>query len=142
MVDAVTVDKVYGPDTAAAGRGRYVYHLTNISDGTGEADVAKVDISTLFAPPERNNVAVVPTYTNIEAITWSVSGSGYVLLEWDGTADDTIAVLTGEGQINWLPVGGKVDPQSAGGTGDILLSFVGPASGDGYDITIWFRTKS
>lgn len=131
MADAVNVQVV-----RQNGR-RYVVHLTSVSDGTGESNVVKVDISTL----KLVDGVTVPTYTAIEYIEYSVS-AGYVLLEWDHTTDDEIAVLSGQGSMDWTPYGGLVDPRSTGGTGDILLSTSGFASGDTYDITIQLRLKA
>lgn len=115
---------------------RYVVHLTNESDGTGESDVTKVDISTITIPS-----GTTPTYTVVEEIFGNVVGTGRVVLEWDHTANDEIAVLSGNFYLNWAEQGGMVDPKSAGGTGDILLTTNGFASGDGYDITIVLRAK-
>lgn len=115
-----------------AGNRRYVVRLTNISDGTGEADVVKVDVSTLIGPD-----GTAPTYTAIEEIQWSINGFTSVRLEWDATTDDEIAVLgTGNGYFNFRSAGSLVDPRSSGTTGDILLTTAGNVAGATYDITI------
>jgi hypothetical protein len=132
MVDLVDVKLLFN------GKGRYkIYHLTNQSDGTGEAGVAKVDISTLLDP--KGNVC---TYTAIDRIEYSVFGMNYVTLVWDHTTDDEIAVLSGQGAMDWSQLGGNVDPRTAGGTGDILLTTDGAADGAGYDISIFVRCKA
>lgn len=128
MADTVTSQTVHGQSGKS---GRYVYHLTNISDGTGESGVTKVDISTLVA---RGGGA--PSKTKVLRIDYSVSGFNYVVLRWDHTADDTIAVLKGQGVFDWTLEGGLVDPASTGGTGDILLTTNGGSSGSAYDITL------
>lgn len=118
--------------------GRYlVVHLTNESDGTGESAVAKVDIST-FTDPHGNT----GTYSAIDRIDYSVWGFNYVTLSWDATTDDEIAVLKGNGVIDFTPEGGKVDPKSSGTTGDIKLTTDGGADGSGYDILIRMRVKA
>ena len=90
MVDTVDSKVVF------AGTRRRVVHLTNISDGTGEADVVKVDVSALTGPD-----GTAPTYTVIEEIQWSINGFTSVRLEWDATTDDEIAILgTGNGYFN------------------------------------------
>jgi len=126
-------------DTLVVHKGKkiYVVRLTNISDGTGESGVAKVDISTLTG---QNGSA--PTYTKIREISWSIQGFTSVRLYWDHTTDDEIAVLgTGNGYMDFTAVGGLVDPRSTGGTGDILLTTAGTTSGNTYTITLVVELK-
>jgi len=124
------------------GRRTKVFHLYGVID-TAESDVAKIDISTFTTP-----LGAVATYTAVDKIEFSVSGAGFVTLEWDHTTDDEIAVLAGQGCIDWTPMGGNIDPRTTGGTGDILLSTVGATaaiSGTNiitYDITIYVRMKA
>src|SRR5262245_20540249 len=131
MADTVDVKAIF------AGKRIKAYHLIGISDGTGESDVIKVDISTLTDP--NGNVC---TYTAVDRIEYAVNGFNYVLLEWDHTTDDEIAVLSGQGTIDHSMLGGNVDPRTAGGTGDIVLTSNGAAAGATYDITIYLRCKS
>jgi hypothetical protein len=131
MADTVDVKVVY------SGKRRYTVHMTNISDGTGESGVTKVDISALTGFP------FTPTATTIDLIEYNVQGFTSVRLFWDHTTDDEIAVLgTGAGVIDWGAYGGNVDPRSSGGTGDILLTTAGTTSGNTYDITMHLRPKA
>lgn len=133
MADAVTTEYVYN------GRKRKVLNLTNISDGTGEVAVVKADISTLVF----NDGIMVPTYSAVDFIEFAIQGFTSVRLHWDHTTDDEIAMLpAGVGVIDWFAVGGKCDPRSAGGTGDIVLTASGATSGATYNITIFFRPKN
>jgi hypothetical protein len=117
---------------------RYCVHLTNISDGTGESDVNKIDISTLTDP--RGNTA---TKFHVDRIEYNIQGFTSVRLEWDATTDDELAVLpAGSGVLDWSIGGGKKDPRSSGATGDVFLTTAGAASGATYDITIWGRPKT
>lgn len=118
------------------GRRYYVVHLQNYSDGTGESAVTKVDISTLLAA---NGQAC--TYTRIDNIFGVVWG-GTVRLYWDHTTDDEIATIQGPVNLDWSWEGGNVDPKSAGGTGDIVLTTAGFASASGYDLTIRLVKKA
>jgi hypothetical protein len=131
MADTVDVKTIF------SGRRLKVFHLINRSDGTGESGVAKVDISALTDPA--GNTC---TYTSIDRIEYSVFGFDYVLLAWDHTTDDEIAVLKGQGVMDWSMSGGSVDPRTAGDTGDIKLTTSGGAAGSGYDITLYLRTKA
>lgn len=130
MVD--TVDTI----VLHQGTRKYAARFTNISDGTGESNVAKIDISTLTGPKGFSVSSTV-----IEEIEWNIQGFSYVLLEWDHTTDDEIAVLSGVGYKTYREVGGLVDPQSSGGTGDIILTTAGGASGSTYDIYIVLRLR-
>lgn len=126
MADAVTSRVLNnGPRT-------YVAHLTNISDGTGESAVVKVDISTLLLA---NGLA--PTKVAIGEAQWSIQGFTSVRILWDHTTDDTALVLgQGNGYLDFSTIGNLPDPASAGGTGDILLTTAGTTSGNTYDITL------
>jgi hypothetical protein len=130
MVDAVDTRVIRNAN------GRYTVELQNRSDGTGESAVVKVDISALL-----NHNGATATYTSIERIDYAVWGFNHVRLDWDHTTDDEIATLAGNGVIDWTYEGGKVDPKSSGGTGDILLTTNGGASGSGYDLLIRLKLK-
>lgn len=126
MADTVTTQIL------ASGPRYHTVHLTNISDGTGESGVIKVDISTLNLG---NGVA--PTRTSVKEIQWSIQGFTSVRFYWDHTTDDTIGVLAaGNGYAEFGMLGFLSDPGSAGGTGDILLTTAGATTGATYDITL------
>lgn len=128
---ADTVDTI----VVFSGTRKRVVRLLNLSDGTGEAGVIKVDKSTLIGPNGKE-----PSKLVIEKIEYAVDGMS-VRLYWDHTTDDEIAVLTGAGFFDWTDSGGLVDPGSAGDTGDILLTTLGHTLGDSYNITLWLRLK-
>ncbi len=111
------------------GSRRYTVRLTNISDGTGESAVIKVDKSTLL-----NGQGVEPSKLMIKTLKWSIQGFTSVRLYWDHTTDDELAVLSGTGERSYDPP--MIDPASAGQTGDILLTTAGNISGATYDIVI------
>ena len=131
MVDKVNVETLF------EGARLQIVHLTNESDGTGETDVRKVDISEL-----KDGNGQVATYSTVLLIEYSVADFNYVVLEWDHGTDDEIAVLKGQGVIDWYAVGGKTDPGTADGTGDIVLTTDGGTDGAMYDITIHMRAKA
>ncbi len=130
MVDTVDTKVI------SATKRKYAARFYNYSDGTGETTVTKLDISTI------TGLTGGPVlYTVIDEIKWDVQGFSSVRLWWDHTTDDEIAVLSGQGIVNYHGLGGLVDPQTSGGTGDILLSTAGTTAGSSYDITIVFRLK-
>ena len=130
MADTVNTQTVFD------GHKRQVVHCTNESDGTGESAVAKVDIST-----KTDGAGETATYSTVDLMEYQVS-AGYVVVEWNHTTPDEIAVLRGNGVIDWRVVGGKTDPASSGGTGDIQFTTDGFADGSSYDITLHFRCKA
>ena len=129
MADAVTSNVIF------ASRNKRVVHFTNISDGTGESDVVKVDISGLFGPD-----GTVPTSLTIEKVEYVVDGM-QLRIEWDATADDVALVLTGSGFFDFTEAGGLRDPKSTGSTGDILFTTNGHNAGDAYTVTLWLRLE-
>jgi len=117
--------------------GRYVVKLTNISDGTGESGVVKVDVSALT-----NASGAAATMAHVWRIEYNIQGFTSVRLHWDAATDDEIAVLpTGSGVIDFTPEGGMADPQSTTPVGDIKLTTANTTSGNTYDITLWVRLK-
>jgi hypothetical protein len=132
MADAVTTEYIYN------GKRRKLLHLTNISDATGESGVIKIDISTLT-----DSNGATATYSTIDLIDYNIQGMSSVRLYWDHTTDDEIAILAaGQGCIDFAAYGGKTDPRTTGGTGDVLLTTNGQSSGGTYDISIHFRPKA
>lgn len=115
----------------------YVARFTNVSDGTGESAVIKIDISTLVGP---DNVGNPPTSVSICECAWSIQGFTSVRILWDHTTDDEALVLAaGNGYLNLRDVSTMPDPKSTGGTGDILFTTAGAASGATYNITLAVR---
>lgn len=131
MADAVTTNVIF------SGRRRYVARFTNVSDGTGESAVKKVDVSTLVGPD-----GTPPTHTVIEWVEYDIQGFTDVRLLFDATTDDTAVILgPGQGSLDFTGYGGLKDPKSSGTTGDIMLTTTGAASGDTYTITLALRLK-
>lgn len=135
MADAVTNRIVDAREAIFA-------HMTNISDGTGESAVKKVDKSDYLASD-----GAEPASLDILAVRWNIQGFASVRILWDAATDDTALVLSGSGYDDFqggqdgLPKTpkGLADPRSATHVGDILLTTNGGASGSTYDITLWLR---
>jgi hypothetical protein len=128
MADTVTTKVVLNTPK------KLVVHLTNLSDGTGESAVAKVDKSAYTGLN-----GLEPSKLVVERIEFDVSSMRVSLL-WDQTSDEQIAVLQGSGFLDWRDSGGLIGANT-GGPGDILLTTTGHAAGDGYDITLYLRKK-
>lgn len=103
-----------------------VMKFTNLSDGTGESAVTKVDVSALS--PACDGVS-------ISKIHYNTNGMSVTLL-WDATADVPIVTLSGDGCLCCENFGGLWNNSGAGKTGDIKLTTNGHSSGDNYTIIL------
>lgn len=107
-----------------------VLHRVNASDGTAEALVKIVDVTTLVPNPG-TSLRVVRIEHNIQG--------GTVQLFWEQTANSLLADLAGYNDLKWVKGPGLINPKGAGSTGSILLSTNAFAAGSAYDITIYMR---
>lgn len=130
MADAVTTTTLHNSPR------RLVIQITNLSDGTGESGVTKVDKSTFTGLN-----GLEPGSLVIERIHGDVSGME-VKLYCDRTTDLTIAQIgqTGKVDLDYRRYGG-FQTNTAGDTGDILLTTTGHSAGDSYDLIISMRKK-
>lgn len=111
---------------------RAILKFTNISDGTGESGVVKVDVSTLSSYQGQACTSVA--INKIDAIT---AGMGLNML-WDATTDVLILTL-GEADFvtfDFSRFSGLTNNSGAGRTGDILFTTVGAAAGDRYTVVM------
>lgn len=136
MADAVTTNVLANTET------KYVVHLTNVCDNTGESGVKKVDIATLT-----NHYGVKPNGLRIESVQYAINGFTSVVLAWDRTAAPITAVLLpgGYGELEFSEGTPEVeclalkDPSegNADGKGSLLLTATqGKAATSTYDILI------
>lgn len=120
MADTVT------SQTLIDGKKNVVMKFTNVSDGTGESAVLKVDVSTLDGAPTR---------VRIDKVHYSVAGMVATLL-WDATTDVRIMDLQGDGCFDAKKFGGLYNNAGTGVTGDILLTTTGHSLNDSYTIIL------
>lgn len=126
MADAVNSQTLFD------GLSQAVMKFNNVSDGTGEAAVLKVDVSALAA----NNVGKECTGVSIRKITAMISGMSVNVL-WDATTDVSAVVLApGMYTLNFDDTAILGNNAGAGKTGDILFTTVGAAANDTYSIII------
>jgi len=130
MADTVTTQTI--SDTSGV---KYVAKLTNISDGTGESLVTKVDASALTFMTEDGN-------RKIAKIWWSVNttnNKSAVELIWAGATNVTALVLSGQGYWDLRTAGNEITNNATTPTGDVLLSTRDFVVGDSYTIIVEFR---
>lgn len=127
MADAVT------SQTLVDGRRNAVIKLTNVSDGTGESAVLKVDVSGLSGSPAA---------VRIDRIEFTTRTMGVNLL-WDATTPVQIINLPPNfsEELDFCKSGGLVNTKATGWTGDIKLTTVGHASGAAYTIVLHLVKK-
>lgn len=123
MADTVTTKVLYEDSRY------YIAAFTNVSDGTGESGVKKVDVSALT--PACKTVA-------IEKVWYSTYGMSVKVI-FDATTDDVMLVLQGDGVFDLSEIAGIKDPKSAGYAGDILFTTVGHTANDTYTIILKCR---
>jgi hypothetical protein len=130
MADAVTSQTLFDGDK------HVVMKFTNISDGTGESAVKKVDVSALESDINGNTCTSVA----IEKIWWQCIGMKVRML-FDATSDKFIIEL-GENQSgyhDYSEFGGIKNNAGSGKTGDIDFTTVGHSSADTYTIILKMR---
>lgn len=121
MADAVTTQ------TFNAGDRNLIMSFTNLSDGTGESAVKKVDASD-------NGV----TELRIDRIVANVSGMAVSIL-WDADTDVRAFIIGQDtsGEFDFRPFGGLKNNAGTGKTGDINFTTHGHTSGDSYSIILY-----
>ena len=130
MADAVTSQTLFDGDK------HVVMKFTNISDGTGESAVKKVDVSALESDINGNTCTSVA----IEKIWWQCIGMK-VRMFFDATSDAFIIEL-GENQSgyhDYSEFGGIKNNAGSGKTGDIDFTTVGHSSSDTYTVILKMR---
>ena len=130
MADAVTTQTI--TDTSGV---KYVVKLTNISDGTGETLVKKVDASELTFMTEDGNRKISRVWYSVN----TANSKSAVELIWDGATNSTSMVLGGNGYMDLRTAGNEIVNNATTPTGDVLLSTKNYAIGDNYTIIAEFR---
>ena len=130
MADTVTTQTI--ADTSGV---KFVAKLTNLSDGSGETLVKKIDASELTFMSEDGNRSIARVYYSINT---SDRKSGVELI-WDGATNATALFLSGNGFMDFRTDGNSIPNNAGTPTGDVLLSTKNFASGDNYTIIVEFR---
>ena len=135
MADVVTSQTIV--DTSGT---KTVMKFTNMSDGSGETLVTKMDASALTFMTE-------DATKSIAKIWWAINttnGKSGVELLWAGTTNSTIGFFSGTGYHDYFTSGNSI-PNNATLTtntspaGDVLISTKGFVAGDNYTIILEVR---
>ena len=114
---------------------KYVAKMTNISDGSGESLVKKIDASSATFMTEDGS-------RKIAKIWWSVNttkSNASVELVWGGETNATAMLLNGQGYWDLRTAGNEIINNATTPTGDVLLSTRDFIVGDNYTILVEFR---
>ena len=127
MADAVATQ------TIQDGAKNAIFRFTNVSDGTGESAVTKIDVSALSNDPMTNKAC---SSVVIEKIYYQTIGMGVKIL-FDASTDDLAWQLAAD----WTDTldfseFGLPDPLSSGTTGDVKFTTTGHSSGDVYVVVM------
>ena len=128
MADAVT------SQTIQDGGRHVVMSFTNVSDGTGEAAVKKVDVSALGSDPVSGSAC---STVAIESVRFSTVGMSVKLL-WDASTDVLALHLPADysDTLDFSEFSGLNNNSGSGVTGDIMFTTVGHSSGDAYTVVL------
>ena len=133
MADAVTSQTLSDGDTTA------VMKFTNISDGSGEASVVKVDVSALTA---NSSTAAACSRVHITQVWYAISGMR-IDLEWAATTNVKALILGGgvaleptNGHFDFRSFGGIKNNAGSGIDGDVALTTLHHTSNDAYTIIL------
>lgn len=126
MADAVSSQTLFDGQSIA------VMKFNNVSDGTGEAGVLKVDVSALTA----NSLGKACTGVTIRRIEASINGMSVNIL-WDASTDVSAFILAPGMYTFDLGTSGHLWNNAGDGkTGDVLFTTIGATSGDTYSIIL------
>ena len=128
MADAVATPTIQEDGKTA------IFRFTNVSDGTGESAVNKIDVSGLNSDPMTGKAC---TSVTIQCIWYSTVGMGVKIffdattdvLAWELRADDART-------MDFTDFTGIPNNAGSGKTGDILFSTTSATNGDVYNVVM------
>ena len=128
MADAVTAQ------TIQDGARNLIMKFTNVSDGSGESAVKKVDVSALSADPMTGATCTRVVISKIQFSTVGMS----VKIEFDASTNVLAAHLPADyaDELDFTSFTGIPNNAGSGVTGDIDFTTVGHGSGDAYTVVL------
>ena len=128
MADTVT------SQTIQDGARHVVMSFTNVSDGTGESAVKKVDVSALTSDPMTGSSC---SGVSIDSVWFSTLGMSVKLL-WDADTDVLALHLPADysDTLDMSEFTGLKNNAGTGVTGDIMFTTVGHSSGAAYTVIL------
>tara|TARA_Y100000592_G_scaffold86973_1_gene140989 strand:+ start:776 stop:1168 length:393 start_codon:yes stop_codon:yes gene_type:complete len=130
MADIVTNQTL--SDTSGV---KFVAKLTNLSDGSGESLVTKVDASNTTFMSEDGNRKIAKIWYSVN----TTNPKACVEILWAGATNATAVLLGGQGYWDLRTAGNEITNNATTPTGDVLLSTRDFVVGDNYTILVEFR---
>ena len=130
MADTVTSQIL--SDTSGV---KFVVKLTNLSDGSGESLVNKVDASSTTFMSEDGNRKIAKIWYSVN----TTNPKACIELLWAGASNATAVLLGGQGYWDLRTAGNEITNNATTPTGDVLLSTRDFVVGDNYTILVEFR---
>ena len=126
MADAVATQ------TIQDGARKAIFRFTNVSDGSGEAAVKKIDVAALTADPVSGAAC---SKVSIEKIWYTTIGMG-VKIFFDASTDLLAWQLNADyaDELDFSEFNGIPNNAGSGVTGDIMFTTVAHSDGDVYNI--------
>ena len=126
MADAVATQ------TIQDGARKAIFRFTNVSDGSGEAAVKKIDVSALTKDPVS---CATCTKVSIEKIWYTTVGMG-VKIFFDASTDLLAWQLNADyaDELDFSEFNGIPNNAGSGVTGDIMFTTVAHSDGDVYNV--------
>ena len=127
MADAVTSQTLLDGERLA------IMKFTNISDGTGETAVTKVNVSTL-TPSASGKACTAVTVTKITSVCHGME----VRMYWDATTDVPffLSTVNTNYENDFSKIGGITNNAGTGKNGNIVFSTSDQTSGDTYTVVL------
>ena len=127
MADAVT------SQTILDGERLFIAKFTNLSDGTGETAVVKIDVSTL----NPNSFGLACNGVKINKIYATTHGMQVRIL-WDATTDQFAWIIPQNSNylMDFSSFGGIPNNAGAGKTGDVAFTTQDTSAGDSYAVVL------
>jgi hypothetical protein len=127
MADAVTSQTLLDGERLA------IMKFTNISDGTGETAVTKVNVSAL-TPSNSGKACTGVTVTKITSICHGME----VRMYWDATTDVPffLGTVNTNYENDFSKIGGVTNNAGAGKNGNIVFSTSDATAGDTYTVVL------
>ena len=127
-------DSVTGPTIQYDFDKKLVTYCSVYSDGSGSSTTL-VDVSALNTS---TTTGISCTHVALNKIWYTVSGApdAPASLNWDATTDVTFLTLSYDNAFDFSDIGGLINTEASGYTGDVLL--VIPSTADaGNEYTVW-----
>lgn len=116
-----------------------VMRFTNVSDGTGESGVKKVDAASATNGVVVQGQTITPgVHLKVTEVKYDIKSMG-LRIQWDASSPADMLVLGGYDVLDFRDSGGIQNPGAAaltGSTGSILFTTLGAVANSSYSVVL------